>query len=221
MKIPLPTEKGSHTSNPFRANLTEPTRTKESKQGGRKSRGNKAGREGGRKELKATRFLKNAPKASHTVTCQPGVSLQGGPPPREYAVPACLSDVAAYTRGEWGGAGGKGACAITYVHVWFRNIFPTPHARSNSPQASTLSRVSDPSVDHTRRNTITQLLTGVSLCTQTGPLPRSRGKMRVRACDPIPTTTTYIRPSTTPASSDDIPGLRTARSQQRRHHHVG
>ena len=26
------------------------------------------------------------------------------------------------------------------------------------------------------------------------------------ACDPIPTTTTYIRPSTTPASSDDSPG---------------
>ena len=33
MKIPLPPEKGSHTSNPFRANLTEPTRTKGSKQG--------------------------------------------------------------------------------------------------------------------------------------------------------------------------------------------
>ena len=148
----------------------------------------------------------NAPNATHTVTCLPGVSLQGGPPPREYAVPACLGHVAAYTRGDWGGAGGKGACAIRYVHVWFRNIFPTPHARSNSPQASTLSRVSDPSVDHTRRNTITKLLTGVSLCTQTGPPPRSGGKMCVRACDPIPTTTTYIRPSTTPASSDDSLG---------------
>ena len=154
----------------------------------------------------------NAPNATHTVTCLPGVSLQSGPPPCEYAVPACLGHVAAYTRGDWGGAGGKGACAIRYVHVWFRNIFPTPHARSNSPQASTLSRVSDPSVDHTRRNTITKLLTGVSLCTQTGPPPRPRGKMRARVTPHPPRPHTFVHQPPQPARTIPL-GCARARSQ--------